>query len=43
MIDLQPKTIKLLFEQNILNLTTKTILQEKEDSFDFQLSGGWIK
>lgn len=43
MIDLQTQTIKLLFEQQLLNLTTKTILQNKEDTFDFQLSGGWIR
>jgi hypothetical protein len=43
MIDLQPKTIKKIFEQQILNMTTKTVIRDKENTFDFQLSGGWLK
>lgn len=42
MVDLTTKTIKKLFEQQVRNLTSSTIMN-KEDSFDFQLSGGWLK
>lgn len=40
MVDLSTKTIKQLFEQQISDLTRRTILEE---SFDFQLSGGWLQ
>lgn len=42
MVDLSTKTIKNLFEQQVRNLTLRTVMA-KEDSFDFQLSGGWLK
>ncbi len=41
MIDMQPKTIQRLFQQQVLKLTAETVIS-KEDTFDFQLSGGWI-
>lgn len=42
MVDLNAKTIQKLFEQQIRELTQKTFIK-KEDSFDFQLSGGWLQ
>jgi len=42
MIDLTTNTIKRLFEKQVSKLTQKT-LYCKEDLFDFQLSGGWIR
>ena len=42
MVDLTPKTIKRLFEHQVLALTRETLLA-KEDSFDYQLSGAWLK
>ncbi len=42
MVDLTTKTIKKLFEQQIRELTRQTITK-KTETFDFQLSGGWIR
>lgn len=42
MVDLTTKTIKKIFERQIRELTTKSLMT-KEDSFDFQLSGGWLR
>ena len=42
MVDLNTKTIKDLFEQQVRELTKRTVMT-KEDSFDFQLSGGWLR
>jgi len=42
MVDLSHKTIKHLFEQQVIDMTRKTLM-EREDSFDYQLSGGWIR
>lgn len=42
MIDLTPSTIKRLFEEQIRELTLRTVMP-KEESFDYQLSGGWLK
>ena len=42
MVDLSTKTIKELFEEQIRMLTMQTI-GIKEQTFDYQLSGGWIK
>lgn len=42
MVDLSMNTIQTLFEQQIRALTHRT-LTAKEDSFDFQLSGGWLR
>jgi hypothetical protein len=42
MVDLTNKTIKRIFERQIKDLTERTLMQ-KEDSFDYQLSGGWLK
>ncbi len=42
MVDLNPKTIKQLFERQVRELTTRTLLA-KEDTFDWQFSGGWLK
>jgi len=39
MVDLSTKTIKKLFERQIRELT----LGPKEDSFDYQFSGGWLR
>ena len=41
MIDLQPKTIQRLFQKQVRDLTARTLMV-KEDTFDFQLSGGWL-
>jgi len=42
MVDLTTTTIKRLFEEQIQDLTQRTIVA-KEDLFDFQLSGGWLQ
>jgi len=42
MVDLTNKTIKDLFERQVRQLTYNTILS-KEDTFDYQLSGRWIR
>ena len=42
MVDLTQNTIQELFEQQIRELTQRTS-SLKEDSFDFQLSGGWLR
>ena len=42
MIDLNPNTISRLFQEQVRDLTTKTIIL-KEDTFDYQLSGGWLR
>ncbi|MEW5896828.1 MAG: hypothetical protein AB1668_04000 [Nanoarchaeota archaeon] len=39
MVDLSTSTIKNLFEQQVRSLTMRTATA-KEDSLDFQLSGG---
>ena len=41
MIDLSNKTIRRLFEEQVRELTCHTVMR-KEDSFDYQLSGGWL-
>lgn len=41
MNDLSTHTIKKLFEKQVNELTRRSLPQE--DSFDFQLSGGWIR
>jgi hypothetical protein len=42
MVDLSTKTIQDLFEIQVRELTTRTLMP-KEDSFDFQLSGDWLQ
>jgi len=42
MVDLTNRTIKRLFEKQVLDLTRRTVI-EREDTFDYQLSGGWIR
>ncbi|MBI4980274.1 hypothetical protein HZC30_01805 [Candidatus Woesearchaeota archaeon] len=42
MIDLSTRTIRHLFEQQVKELTMRTT-RGKENSFDYQLSGEWIK
>lgn len=42
MVDLAATTIKNLFEQQIRDLTLRTVLP-REESFDFQFSGRWIE
>jgi len=42
MVDLTTKTIKKLFEEQIRMLTMKTV-GVRESSFDYQLSGAWIR
>ena len=42
MIDLTNRTIKRLFEKQVLDMTRKTLI-DREESFDYQLSGGWIR
>ena len=41
MVDTSLKTIKKLFDQQIRELTERTIYPE--DSFDLQFSGAWIQ
>lgn len=41
MVDLTTKTIKRLFEKQIQELTTRSVIS-KEDSFDVQFSEGWL-
>ena len=42
MIDLTTRNIQRLFERQVRELTRKTIMS-KEDTFDYQLSGGWLQ
>ncbi len=42
MVDLTTKTIKQLFERQVRALTTRTLLS-REDTFDYQFSGGWVR
>ena len=42
MVDLSTKTIKRLFEEQVRMLTMQTI-GVKDQTFDYQLSGGWIR
>ena len=42
MTDLTTKTIRRLFQQQILDLTRKTVLS-KEDTFDYQFSERWLR
>jgi len=39
MIDLTPRTIQRLFEEQIRELTMRTLC--REDTFDYQFSGGF--
>jgi hypothetical protein len=41
MIDLTTNTIRSLFERQVRELTTRTI--PREESFNLQFNGGWIK
>tara|TARA_Y100000310_G_scaffold335140_1_gene416463 strand:+ start:1014 stop:1139 length:126 start_codon:yes stop_codon:yes gene_type:complete len=41
MVDLTTRTIKKIFENQIRELTSKTV--PKEESFDYQFSGGWLR
>ncbi|MBI2112100.1 hypothetical protein HYT52_01015 [Candidatus Woesearchaeota archaeon] len=41
MVDLSISTIKKLFEEQVRELTNKTICPE--DSFDLQFSGAWLR
>jgi len=41
MVDLTTRTIKRLFEEQVRSMTERTIAA-KEDTFDYQLSGGWL-
>jgi len=41
MVDLSTETIRNLFHQQVQELTTRTL--RKESTFDYQLSGVWIK
>jgi len=42
MIDLTTRNIQRLFERQVRELTQKTIMS-KEETFDYQLSGGWLQ
>ena len=42
MTDLPTKPIRRLFQQQILDLTRKTVLC-KEDTFDYQFSERWLR
>jgi hypothetical protein len=41
-MDLTTNTIKKLFEQQIRDLTMRTMMT-KEESFDYQFGGGWLQ
>ena len=41
MVDLTTRTIRNLFEKQVRDLTERTLIT-KEDSFDYQMSGGWF-
>ncbi len=43
MVDMSNKTIKRLFQQQIRELTKKTIERQQDDVFDYQMSGAWIR
>ena len=42
MVDLTTKTIRKLFEQQVRELTIRTIMP-KEETLDIQFSGGWLR
>lgn len=42
MVDLSTGTIKNLFEKQVRQLTKRSVFA-KEDSFDFQMSGAWLR
>ncbi|HLD00927.1 MAG TPA: hypothetical protein VJC39_04225 [Candidatus Nanoarchaeia archaeon] len=42
MVDLSTTTIKKIFEQQLRELTKRTVLP-MEESFNYQFSGGWIQ
>ena len=42
MVDLTTKTIRNLFEKQVQDLTYRTRMH-KEDSFDVQFNGGWLR
>ena len=42
MVDLTTKTIQRLFNRQVQELTQRTVMS-KEETFDYQLSGGWIQ
>lgn len=42
MVDLSHKTIKQLFEKQIRDLTIRSVIS-KEESFDYQFNGGWLR
>jgi hypothetical protein len=42
MVDLSTRTIKNLFQQQIQRLTLETV-GAKAATFDYQMSGGWIR
>jgi hypothetical protein len=42
MVDLSTETIKQLFQKQVKNLTTNTV-GAKENTFDYQFSGGWLR
>ena len=42
MIDLTTNTIRRLFQQQVQELTARTVIR-KEDTFDYQFSGGWLQ
>jgi len=41
MVDLSTRKIKQLFEQQMREITRRTV--PREETFDYQLSGGWIR
>ncbi len=41
MVDLTTKTIQRIFHRQVQELTQRTVMS-KEDTFDYQLSGGWL-
>jgi hypothetical protein len=42
MVDLTKKTIRNLFQQQVMDMTQRTVIP-LEDSFDYQFSGRWVR
>jgi hypothetical protein len=42
MVDLTAKTIRGLFDRQVQDLTRRSAVS-KEELFDYQLSGGWLR
>jgi len=43
MVDLTPTNIKMIFEEQVRELTRRTTARPQEDYFDYQFSGRWLE